>query len=74
MFSLHMSNARPMNLILTSSDKSYAALNLSKDVNLYVSPSLTFRRLGSFSQTRVGPFSCIYLILKSRILFLLSAP
>lgn len=42
MFFLNMSNARPMNLILTSSSSSYAAFTLNKDVNLYVSFPLTY--------------------------------
>lgn len=42
MFSLDMSPARPMTLILTSAETSYAIFNLNKDVNLYVSLALFY--------------------------------
>lgn len=42
MFLLDMNDARPMNLILTSSRSSYATFNLNKDVNLYVSLAVLF--------------------------------
>lgn len=40
MFSLDLSPARPMKLILTSAETSYAIFTLNKDVNLYVSLAL----------------------------------
>lgn len=37
MFSLEMTNAKPMNLILTSPDTAYGLYNINTDVNIYVS-------------------------------------
>lgn len=61
LFSLDMNDARPMNLILTSSGNSYATFNLNKDVNLYVSFALLFHRFlvvpgASYSE----PLRCAY--------------
>lgn len=37
-----MTNAKPMNLILTSPDTAYGLHNINADVNIYVSVSLLF--------------------------------
>lgn len=80
MFSLEMNDARPMNLILTSSVLSYATFNLNKDVNLYVSSlfySIVFLVVPRAScseplrEPRSFPSLCEAVVW---ILFLLSAP
>lgn len=37
MFSLEMADAKPMNLILTSSDTAYGLYNINPNINIYVS-------------------------------------
>ncbi|XP_037340285.2 endoglin [Pungitius pungitius] len=41
LFSLEMTNARPMNLIITSQDTAYAACGLNPDVNVYINTPST---------------------------------
>lgn len=42
MFSLNMTSAKPMNLILTSPDTAYCLYHLNTDVNIYVSNVFVF--------------------------------
>lgn len=69
MFSLDMKDARPMNLILTSSVLSYGTFTLNKDVNLYVSftfiPSFSLLFLGL-----VGLNFCTRQLFESRFYYL----
>ncbi|KAK9532462.1 hypothetical protein VZT92_009843 [Zoarces viviparus] len=47
MFSLEMTNAKPMNLILTSPDKAYGAHVLNTDVNIYINNDSTLSLHGT---------------------------
>ncbi|XP_069566873.1 endoglin [Brachyistius frenatus] len=41
MFSINMTNVKPMNLIVTSLDKAYGLCNINKEVHIYVSSNST---------------------------------
>ncbi|XP_075956162.1 endoglin [Anarhichas minor] len=53
MFSLDMTNAKPMNLILTSPNKAYVADVLNADVNIYINNDSTLTLYGTQHQNNI---------------------
>ncbi|XP_031715873.1 endoglin [Anarrhichthys ocellatus] len=53
MFSLEMTNAKPMNLILTSPNKAYGAHVLNTDVNIYINNDSTLSLHGTQHQNNI---------------------
>ncbi|XP_034403493.1 endoglin [Cyclopterus lumpus] len=53
MFSLQMTNAKPMNLILTSPDTAYAHYILNTDVNVYINNDSKVMLLGNQHQNNI---------------------
>lgn len=53
MFSLNVTSAKPMNVILTSADTAYALYHSNKDVNIYVSKNISIISNGNHHQYNI---------------------